>query len=328
LKRYAPPGFAQPRPVATNVGGAGAQVLYDAKIGDRHQIARQNTNLLAALTAQFAACHRFLFWLKTFHPYSGTVCFRVAANRVLAALPNACVHATPKEARMNPDNAAAIRVFLNAKRPQRALVAQFEGVPTGNICDAMARFGALDYRIRPVAATMRMCGPALTVRTRPGDNLVIYQALEVARPGDVLVISTYEHTSGSTIGDLVVNIARKRGITGIVCDGLVRDVRGIREIGLPVFARGTSPSPPLKEGPGEVNGPVSCAGVTVSAGDLVVGDEDGVVVVPFRELETTAERLKAVAQKEARMLSDIESGILTVEAICAKLKHRGVEFVE
>ena len=222
----------------------------------------------------------------------------------------------------------AFRVFLNTERPARELIAPFQRVPTGNICDAMDRFGAMDYHIKPLDPAHFMCGPALTVRTRPGDNLAIYKALEIAQPGDVLVIATYEHTVGSTIGDLVVNVARRKGLAGIVCDGLVRDASGIRATGLPVFARGLSPSSPFKDGPGEIGAPVSCGGASVHPGDLVVGDEDGVVVIPQRDLAVVAERLKGVLQKEAKMLADIEAGNLNFDAMAALFKDKGVETIE
>lgn len=229
---------------------------------------------------------------------------------------------------MSEKKPALIRVFCNIFRPAQELVAQFADAPTGNICDAMDRFGAMDYRIKPIDPASRMCGTAVTIRTRPGDNLAIYQALELAGAGDVLVIQTYDHTVGSTIGDLVVNNAKRRGLAGIVCDGLVRDASGIRATGLPVFARGLSPSSPFKDGGAEINGAISCGGVTVHPGDVIVGDEDGVVVVPQVDLEETAERLQAVFVKEAKMLAAIEAGQLTNEAMLKRLDEVGVEFIE
>lgn len=225
-------------------------------------------------------------------------------------------------------DASALRVFLNTARPQPESYAAFADVPTGNVCDAMDRFGAMDYQIRPLDQAMRLCGPALTVRTRPGDNLALYKALDVARPGDVLVIATYDYTTGSTFGDIVVSIAKKKGLAGMVCDGLCRDASGIRATKLPVFVRGLSPSSPQKDGPGEIGAPISCGGVTVSPGDIIVGDEDGVVVVPRRDLTIVAERLKAVIKKEEKMLAAVESGVLISDQVKALFDARGVEIVE
>ncbi len=229
---------------------------------------------------------------------------------------------------MSETKPALIRVFRNFNRPAPESIAPFVNAPTGNVCDAMDRFGALDYHIKPLDPASRMCGTALTIRTRPGDNLALYQALEIAQPGDVLVIQTYDHTVGSTIGDLVVNNAKRRGLAGIVCDGLVRDASGIRALGLPVFARGLSPSSPFKDGPAEINGTISCGGIAVQPGDCVVDDEDGVVIVPQADLAAVAERLQAVFAKEAKMLAVIEAGQLTNPAMLARLAEVGVEFVE
>jgi len=223
---------------------------------------------------------------------------------------------------------ALIRVFRNPRRPARELVAPFATAPTGNVCDAMDGFGAMDYQIKPLDPASRMCGPALTIRTRPGDNLAVYQALEIAEAGDVLVIQTYDHTVGSTIGDLVANNARRRGLAGIVTDGLVRDASGIRATGLPVFACGLSPASAFKDGGAEIGGAISCGSVVVRPGDCVVGDENGVVVVPQDDLATVAERLQAVFEKEAKMLAAIEAGQLTSEAMLKRLAEVGVEFVE
>ncbi len=220
-----------------------------------------------------------------------------------------------------------IRVFRNSTRPSPVLLDRFRQVPTGNVCDAMDRFGALDYRIRPLDPSSVLCGPALTVRTRPCDNLVVYQAMREAKPGDVLVIATYEHLRGSSVGDLVVNIAKRFGVAGIVCDGLCRDAAGIRGLGLPVFVRGTCPSSPFKDGPGEINAPISCGGITVHPGDIVIGDEDGVVVVPQRDAEAVSVRLEDVALKEERTLAAIESGTLISPAIEQRLEEVGVEIV-
>ena len=227
----------------------------------------------------------------------------------------------------NPPAGPALRVFLDTPRPARKAYAFLAVSPTGNICDAMDRFGAMDYSIRPLDAAMRICGVALTVRTRPGDNLALYKALDVAQAGDVLVIATYDYTTGSTFGDIVVGIAKKKGLAGMVCDGLCRDASGIRAVGLPVFTRGLSPSSPQKDGPGEIGAPVSCGGVPVASGDIIIADEDGVVVVPLRDLEAVGERLKSVIKKEEKMLADVESGVWINDAIKALFETRGVETV-
>ena len=219
------------------------------------------------------------------------------------------------------------RVILNTPRPAAELIAPFRDAPTGNICDAMDRLVALDYRIKPLDPAVRLCGPALTVRTRPGDNLMVWKALDVARPGDVLVIATAGFTATSTFGENVVRVAKAKALAGIVSDGLCRDVSGIRATGLPVFALGAVPSSPGKDGPGEIGGAVTCGGVVIHAGDLVVGDEDGVVVVPLGDLAAIGERLEAIAAKEAWTQADIAAGRLIPAEVDAALAEKGCETV-
>lgn len=224
--------------------------------------------------------------------------------------------------------APLFRVFRNFSRPSETKIAPFREVPTGNICDAMDRFGSLDHRIRPLDASLRLCGPALTVRTRPNDNAAIYKALEEVKPGDVLVIATYEYLVGSTFGGLWLQAARNAGAAGVVCDGLCRDVSEIRSFKLPVFVRGTSPGSPFKNGPAEIGGPVSCGGVAVHAGDLICGDEDGVVVVPQRDLARVAEELESIRRKEDAMQAAISSGVIIPDSIRSLLGGMETEYVE
>jgi 4-hydroxy-4-methyl-2-oxoglutarate aldolase len=222
----------------------------------------------------------------------------------------------------------ASRIFVGTLRPPAELIAPFRGTPAGNVCDAMDRLGAMDYRIKPLAPSLHLCGPALTVRTRPGDNLLVWKAVDIAQPGDVLVIATYEHSTVSTFGENVVKAAKTKGIAGIVCDGLCRDISGIRATGLPTFAIGSVPSSPGKDGPGEIGGAVSCGGIAVHSGDLIVGDEDGIVVVPYGDLATVGARLAAIAAKEARMEADLAAGMILPSWVDTVLEERGCEVVD
>jgi 4-hydroxy-4-methyl-2-oxoglutarate aldolase len=220
------------------------------------------------------------------------------------------------------------RITLNTPRPPVELIAPFREAPTGNVCDAMDRLGAMNYLIKPLDPVSRLCGPALTVRARPGDNLMVWKAVDVARPGDVLVIATYGFTTTSTFGENVVKAARTKGVAGIVCDGLCRDATGIRETGMPTFVLGAVPSSPGKDGPGEIGGTVSCGGVAVQPGDLVVGDEDGVVVVPNADLAAVGERLAAIAAKEERMAADLAAGLTLPGWVDAVLSEKGCEMID
>jgi regulator of RNase E activity RraA len=219
------------------------------------------------------------------------------------------------------------RVFLNTPRPPAALVEGFRGVPTGHICDAMDRLSAMQPHLRPLRPDLHLCGPALTVRTRPGDNLMVWKAIDVAQPGDVLVIATYDHSTVSTFGEFVVMAAKAKGIAGLVCDGLCRDVSGIRAAGIPTYAAGHAPSSPSKDGPGEIGAPITCGGLVVHAGDMVVGDEDGVVVVPLADAEAVCAALVAIRDKEARMQAAIQAGQLVPAWVDEALTAKGCQTI-
>jgi regulator of RNase E activity RraA len=157
---------------------------------------------------------------------------------------------------------------------------------------------------------------------------MIWKAIDIAKPGDILVIGTYGFTTTCCMGDMVVMAAKAKGVAGMVSDGLCRDTAGIRATGLPTFVVGSTPSSPGKDGPGEVGGPISCGGVAVNSGDIIVGDEDGVVVVPQADVPAVLERLKQIEEREVRRLADIQAGRLIPASIDETLKARGCEFIE
>lgn len=229
---------------------------------------------------------------------------------------------------MPQNQTIGFRIYTHTHRPTQETLACFRDVPSGNICDAMDRLGAMNHRIKPLSPNVHLSGPALTVRTRPGDNLMVWKALDVAQPGDVLVIATYEYPTTSTFGELVVLAAKAKGLAGIVCDGMCRDASGIRGTGLPVFAAGTVPSSPGKDGPGEIGGAVVCGGAVVHAGDIVIGDEDGVVVVPLSDAEEVTVNLAAIREKEKKMLARIQAGHLIPEWVDEVLANKGCEIID
>jgi 4-hydroxy-4-methyl-2-oxoglutarate aldolase len=213
-------------------------------------------------------------------------------------------------------------------RPSPESVAAWRGVPTGFAVDALGRSGALGNSIRPAWDGGGFAGPALTVWTTPRDNLAPYAALRLARPGDVMVIATGAAEGFSVIGDLVVGMVRNCGIVAVVTDGLVRDVAGIREAGIPVHARGVSPNSPFKNGPGGVGMPVSIGGCVVEAGDLVLGDADGVVVVPRARLAEATAELEAVRRKEAEMDAAVRAGMKCPPWLDDALARPGVRWID
>ena len=168
--------------------------------------------------------------------------------------------------------------------------------------------GALDGRISPVSRGMRMAGPAFTVEVRAGDNLMIHAAIAMARPGDVLVIDGKGDTSCALMGSIMLNACKKIGLAGVVIDAAVRDTEELRELGFPVYAVGANPNGPTKFIPGRINWPISCGGVAISPGDLIVGDADGVVAIEREKAALLLDLAEIKVTDEKKRISDIQSG--------------------
>ncbi len=222
-----------------------------------------------------------------------------------------------------PD-APALVARRHFPRPEAALLARFAEAVTGNVADAQGGAGVLDFRVKPVTRAQRFAGPALTVLAGPRDNLALWAALEIAKPGDVLVVATGGYTASSVCGDVLVGMARNRGLAAIVTDGTIRDAAGIDAVGIPVFAQGISPRAPLKNGPGEIGQRVALGDVSVDAGDIVVGDGDGVVVVPLAAAGAVADALEAVLRKEAASEREVAEGRTLPSWMDAILRARGI----
>ena len=176
------------------------------------------------------------------------------------------------------------------------------------IGDALGRFGCVHSSIKPLSDAMRLSGPALTVQTYRADNLMCHVALEMAHPGDVLVVDACGFRDTGLWGALMTAMAKKKSLGGLVMDGGVRDKLEIIAMDFPVFSAGISPMGGFKDSPGSVNVPIACGGVSVSPGDIVVGDADGVVVVPAAMADLIAESAEAVAHKESLLLQKIHDG--------------------
>jgi 4-hydroxy-4-methyl-2-oxoglutarate aldolase len=194
-------------------------------------------------------------------------------------------------------------------RPPPEAVQALRGTPTGFVVDAMGGSGALDFRLRPaIAEQYAFCGVALTCHTGPADNLALVHALAAVRPGDVIVAAAEGHTGCAVTGDLLLGMARNSGAVGFVTDGCVRDLVGLRHVGLPAWARGVTPNSPHRSGPGTVGFPVMIAGQPVCSGDLILADLDGVVVVPQARIAHVLARLPAIREAEARADESVRQG--------------------
>lgn len=220
-----------------------------------------------------------------------------------------------------------LRIFSHINRPPQALIDGFAGIPVANIADNMNRMSCMNARIRPVN-DVPLLGPAFTVTSRPGDNLMLHRALDLAQPGDVVVVDAQGDLTNSIMGELMALWAKKRGIGGIIIDGAIRDIGALKKMDIPIYAAGVTPAGPYKDGPGEINVPVACGGVVVHPGDIVVGDEDGIVVINPGDAEFLLEKAKAKSRMERKVMEDIANMAWDRTWIEKTLGERGVTVVK
>ena len=220
------------------------------------------------------------------------------------------------------------RIYLNIERPEPELVEKLKGTPTPYLVDALGRHGAMHHSIKPVVSDMKLCGSAVTVWGRPRDNLLAWKSMEVAKPGDVLIFTYDGYDECAHWGDNNARAGKKLGLGGVVIDGMIRDIEGHREVGFPVFARGLTPNSPFKSGPGEINVPVVCGGVIVHPGDVIVGDEDGVVVVPKDEVAAVLAKIPIIRENERKHIEEIEAGIIFSDRLHKILDSLDCEIIE
>lgn len=202
------------------------------------------------------------------------------------------------------------RIAQDVLRPSADLVDGYRGVPVANISDNMSRLFDGGAGLRPFHRRGHMAGVALTVRTRPGDNLMVHKALDMAQPGDVIVVDAGGDLTNAIIGEIMLRYGRSRGVAGFVIDGAVRDTAAIADGDVPIYARGATHRGPYKDGPGEINVTVSVGGMVVAPGDIVVGDEDGVLAVPHAQAEEILALATAQQKREADIMRMIDEGTI------------------
>jgi regulator of RNase E activity RraA len=231
----------------------------------------------------------------------------------------------PKTAEMHVGPGFRIRSDVERAAPET--VSSLGKFDTSAISDLMNRLYTMVSSVRSMTDPgLRLAGPACTVKVYPGDNLMVHKALDIARPGDVVVVDTSASPLNAVLGDLVCTKARYREIAGFVVDGLIRDLPAIKALGdFPVFARGATPIGPLHRGPGEINHPISAGGIVVSPGDVIVADQDGVVVVPRGDAETILERLLERAALEADYTAAVGRGDFSNAWVDQTLRDGGLE---
>ena len=218
---------------------------------------------------------------------------------------------------------AAMRILDIPKRPDPRLVAELARMVTPHLSDSMERLYAGGHQLRPMHKEGKLAGPAFTVRTAAGDNLLVHKALDTAQRGDVIVVDAGGWLDNAIIGELMAARARQRGIAGIVIWGAIRDSAEIGAGSYPVFAAGVTHRGPYKNGPGEINVPVVIGGMPVNPGDIIVGDADGLVAVPQEQAERILASAKSILEKETASMKQIVAGTVDRSWVDKALKEKG-----
>ena len=217
------------------------------------------------------------------------------------------------------------RIARRARKVDAALIASYKALPLANISDCMWRMSAGGSRLRPMHGGGVMAGPALTVKTRPGDNLMVHKAIDMAEPGDVIVVDAGGELTAAIIGELMSTHAMTRGVAGFVIDGAIRDSAALRAGRFPVYAAGVTHRGPYKDGPGEINTAIALDGKVIAPGDLMLGDEDGVLAIPFDEAEAIYAQAVAKNAAEEKQMAAIKAGTIDRGWVDATLQRLGCE---
>lgn len=200
------------------------------------------------------------------------------------------------------------RILTRDRVASPALVAAFAALPVANVSDSMSRMTAAGPTLRPMHASGGMAGVALTVKARPGDNLMLHKAIDMAVPGDVIVVDAGGELSNALMGELMLAYAIKQGVAGFVINGAIRDLDNFRQTNLPTWAAGVTHRGPWKDGPGEINVPIAIDGMVIHPGDIVIGDSDGVLAVPIDGAEEILRATQAKSAAEIKQMAAIEAG--------------------
>lgn len=210
---------------------------------------------------------------------------------------------------------------------EKQLVEQYRNVVTPHISDNLNRMHAIGTHLRPFHKKGKLVGTALTVKTRPGDNLLVHKAIDMAEPGEVIVVDAGGDLTNAIVGEIMLRLARVKGIAGFIIDGAIRDSAAFLAGDFPIYAKGITHRGPYKDGPGEINVPVSVGGMLVSPGDLIVGDEDGLAVVPVESAEEILMKVRAQEKKEHEIMASIDNGTVDRSWVDKALKQKGCEII-
>lgn len=223
------------------------------------------------------------------------------------------------------------RIYLKRELPDKKLIDEFKEIPASNTGDVMGRNSAMNPRIKLVSSPKEqmMCGPALTVKCRAGDNLALHAALNICQEGDVLVVSNEEDNTRALMGEVMIAyLFEIKKVAGIILDGPIRDIDEIGNWDFPVYCTGTTPGGPYKEGPGEINVPISCGGISVNPGDIILADPDGVVVIPKNDAEKILEDAKEFKEKDEAKLVNTRKHNINRDWVDKLLEDKDFEIID
>ncbi len=220
------------------------------------------------------------------------------------------------------------RIKRSWERIGADMVAAFRDLPVANVSDSMSRLSAFGPEFRPMHISGVLAGPALTVRSRPGDNLMLHKAIDMAEPGDVIVMDAGGDLTNSLMGELMLAHAIRRGVAGFVLHGAIRDAEAIRARNLPFYACGITHRGPYRTGPGEIGLPISLGGSVIEPGDLILGDFDGVVAVPRAQAEAILAATRKKHAAETKQMEETEAGTVDRAWVDEALKAAGCVFLD
>lgn len=223
------------------------------------------------------------------------------------------------------------RIYLKRNMPDPEIMEQFKSIPASNVADVMSRNCAMNPRIRLVSSpkAQMMCGPAFTVKARAGDNLALHAALNYCQEGDVLVVSNEEDNTRSLMGEIMMAyLMCTKKVAGIILDGPIRDIDEIGKWDFPVYCTGTTPGGPYKEGPGEINVPISCGGIPVNPGDIILADPDGIIAIPARDAAVILEDAKAFQAADEKKALAARNGTANRAWVDKLIAEKGFEIID
>ena len=218
------------------------------------------------------------------------------------------------------------QILERKRKASSELIQAYTGLPVANVSDSMSRLFSAGPGLRPMHASGAMIGVAITVKTRPGDNLMLHKAIDMAGPGDVIVVDAGGDLSNALMGELMLAHAVNRGVAGFVFNGAIRDLDAFVETNLPTYAAGVNHRGPYKDGPGEINVPITIEGMVVEPGDIVIGDSDGVLAVPLDYAESILSNTLEKQDKEVKQMAAIKARTNDRSWVDMALKEKGCQF--